>query len=84
MESRLAAPTLPKRLRLLINGVLKIQSRPEEAAQRQTEAGRCSFCPRSRDRKTRTSCSNCQKFICAEHQHKDCPDCAEVEEVSDD
>jgi hypothetical protein len=78
MEARLAAPTLPKHLRLVISSILKIEPVPEAQAQRRTEVGRCSFCPRSRDRKTRTSCNSCQKFICAEHQHKICPDCAEV------
>lgn len=43
------------------------------------QAGRCSFCQRAgrQDRKSRTRCTQCCKFICAEHQYKKiiCPTC---------
>ena len=37
---------------------------------------RCSACPRNRDRKTKTMCQLCQKFLCGEHQVAMCKDCA--------
>lgn len=40
---------------------------------------RCSFCARSRDRKTKISCSTCKKPICNIHREESktffCPDC---------
>lgn len=37
--------------------------------------GRCAFCPRVTDRKTRKRCAKCKKFICGTHQHIQCPTC---------
>lgn len=37
--------------------------------------GRCSVCPRSRDRKTKYSCSNCKALVCLEHAVMSCQNC---------
>lgn len=37
--------------------------------------GRCSVCPRSRDRKTKYSCSNCKSLVCLEHAVMTCQNC---------
>ena len=34
--------------------------------------GRCHQCPRSADRKSRTRCNSCEKFICQEHMRNIC------------
>ena len=39
------------------------------------EKGRCSVCPRKRDRKTKASCRLCYKFLCGEHQVPVCNEC---------
>lgn len=39
--------------------------------------GRCRFCPRRRDRKSRVRCSTCSTFICTEHQMVLCQTCVE-------
>lgn len=38
---------------------------------------RCSFCPRTTDRKVSRVCANCNKAVCPEHSHKQvvCEDC---------
>lgn len=76
MERRLAAPTLRRELRETINRILGVSV--VEAAPRMPEptTGRCNFCPRSKDRKSRVKCALCKKFICLEHQQKVCPTCA--------
>ena len=37
---------------------------------------RCGICPAKRDRKTRTKCSSCSRFICGEHTVVCCVVCA--------
>jgi hypothetical protein len=37
--------------------------------------GRCAFCPREMDRKSKTCCSSCGKFICGDHQIVCCSEC---------
>ena len=37
--------------------------------------GRCSVCPRSRDRKTKYFCSNCESLLCLEHAVISCQNC---------
>jgi hypothetical protein len=76
LEARLAGSTLPKSLRETIRRILNLEPEPHVQPQQQAGVGRCAFCPRSHDRKSRTMCSLCQKFICGDHQHKVCPDCA--------
>jgi hypothetical protein len=36
---------------------------------------RCAFCPRDKDRKSKTSCVSCGKSICAVHQIISCSEC---------
>lgn len=37
--------------------------------------GRCKLCPREKDRKSRSFCSQCGSFVCAEHQVVKCVAC---------
>lgn len=77
MAERLRWPTLPTYLRETIRGILKLEVPEEQPAPRATGVGRCRFCHRSRDRKSRTSCDVCKEYICADHQRKICPKCFE-------
>lgn len=77
MESRLEIPTLRRELRQTICNVLKITNPVEVPIRPTTTTGRCTFCPRSEDRKSRVSCAVCKKFICLHHQKKICPTCSE-------
>lgn len=43
-------------------------------------SGRCKFCDRKKNRKTKSQCSNCHKYICLEHTKRLCPDCDSVVE----
>ncbi|KAJ8927309.1 hypothetical protein NQ314_020239 [Rhamnusium bicolor] len=77
MEGRLEIPTLRRELRQTICNVLKITPAEEVPIRPHTTTGRCTFCLRSKDRKSRVNCAVCKKFICLEHQKKICPTCAE-------
>lgn len=46
--------------------------------------GRCYICSRKRDRKTRTVCNKCQKFICKEHYVIICAGCSQDGSSSED
>lgn len=37
--------------------------------------GRCHICPRTLDRKQRTCCDNCQKYVCLDHSSIVCDNC---------
>ena len=76
MERRLEIPTLRRELRQIICNVLKITSASEVPTRPITTTGRCAFCKRSDDRKSRVSCALCKKFICLQHQNKICPSCS--------
>ncbi|PAA53757.1 hypothetical protein BOX15_Mlig004292g1 [Macrostomum lignano] len=39
------------------------------------QRGRCHMCGRSKDRKTRTRCTHCDRFCCAEHLQEICLAC---------
>lgn len=36
---------------------------------------RCSFCPRTKDKKTKNQCCVCERPICVHHSFNLCPDC---------
>ncbi|XP_046397248.1 uncharacterized protein LOC124164113 [Ischnura elegans] len=40
-----------------------------------TGSTRCSYCPRSKDRKTHTYCGKCARAICKEHSESICKEC---------
>ncbi|GFO23343.1 PiggyBac transposable element-derived protein 4 [Plakobranchus ocellatus] len=53
------------------------QGPPAKCAKRDkpaTKQKRCSFCP-AKDRKTKTTCSTCDRHICQEHAVTRCQDC---------
>jgi hypothetical protein len=37
--------------------------------------GRCTFCGKGTNKKSRTRCRSCGKFVCSVHQHMRCSDC---------
>lgn len=76
LEARIKIPSLSRNLRTDIAGILGIPVQETLPVQKNIHSGRCSFCNRSKDRKSRTSCNTCKKFICADHQIKICPGCA--------
>lgn len=75
MMSRLNTPTLPRHLRETICRVLKMNEEIQAPDKPEQLTGRCAFCTRSQDRKSRVKCSICKKFVCLEHQKKICPTC---------
>lgn len=77
MQHRLETPTLGRELRQTICNTLKITNVVEAAPRPATTTGRCTFCPRREDRKSRVSCAVCKNFICLQHQKNICPTCAE-------
>ena len=76
MLSRLGVPTLPRELRETICRFQMVTYEEVATSKPKPSAGRCAFCERSRDRKSRIKCAMCRKFICLEHQKKVCPNCS--------
>lgn len=48
---------------------------PKQQESRVRTSGRCSFCDRTRDRKTTKVCTTCVKLICRDHLIEVCPEC---------
>uniref|UniRef100_A0A1B6D3N2 PiggyBac transposable element-derived protein domain-containing protein n=1 Tax=Clastoptera arizonana TaxID=38151 RepID=A0A1B6D3N2_9HEMI len=69
--SRCTIQGLPIHLKKKVCRISGIQEEPQRKLQRR-ESGRCDDCPRGKDRKTKTSCSNCNKLLCKEHSHVYC------------
>ncbi|KAJ8868257.1 hypothetical protein PR048_029773 [Dryococelus australis] len=68
-------PKFVPNLLAAITGIPGIPVQETLHIQKNTNSGRFAFCIRSIDRKSRTSCETCNKFICAEHKIKICPGC---------
>jgi hypothetical protein len=48
---------------------------PLATLQKPCGTSRCAYCPRKKDRKSKTQCASCPKFICADHQFPVCSEC---------
>lgn len=75
MRERLEIRSLPVELRVIIGKILNIKPVDTNVDQRPSSSGRCTFCERKKDRKSRVMCKKCKKFICLTHQTKVCPEC---------
>lgn len=75
LEDRFLYKTLPMHLQESIGGILGKKRSYDAPTPSKSKSGRCSFCPRSKDRKSRTQCQKCKRFICLEHQTKICQNC---------
>lgn len=78
LEERFQYRTLPTSLQISIGDILGKKRPAAVATFSNARSGRCSFCPRSKDRKSRTQCAMCKTFICNEHQTKICQNCLTV------
>lgn len=76
--TRASIPTLPRPLskRLKTQHGIQDQGSISEAGRSQSYK-RCHVCPRSKDRKTKTECSKCQKHVCNDHLNIVCQNCDE-------
>lgn len=76
MEERLKKP-LPKDLQEGIKKILGItlETPDPNPARNKPKQARCSSCPRSKDRKTKTFCAKCHSAICTEHKYDVCKSC---------
>lgn len=76
MERRLKKP-IPRNLKESIKRMLNMDSEdivtpPPAKLQKQT---RCTLCPRTNDRKTKTACAKCFKAVCNIHRAEICTQC---------
>ena len=76
MRERLKIRSLPSELRQIIGRILDLKPEDINLDQRPSSSGRCTFCERKKDRKSRVMCKKCKKFICLNHQSRVCPDCS--------
>lgn len=78
LYARLNYPRLRRDLRLSIQLILKIDMDtkvPKQPVGDKTRS-RCSFCPRSQDRKVRVFCNTCRRAVCEDHKTISCLLCS--------
>ena len=85
IKTRLMNSNFPRQLTTRINLYLgKVQDKQQEVPvpvpedQQQKKKQRCELCPRKTDKKTKTCCSKCRKFVCGNHGNYYCDDCAKM------
>lgn len=76
LERRGDIVTLGIPIRNRIQEILGTSEDPAGASQ-YSVPGRCHFCSSRKNRKTKTQCVQCQKYICREHTSPLCPECKE-------
>ncbi|KAG8334202.1 hypothetical protein J6590_108635 [Homalodisca vitripennis] len=79
LEERLEVTTLRRSLRISIREILGLPiSQPQRLEVGQSrQQRRCAFCPRNRDRKTKNTCTSCNRSMCDEHRVLQCYECME-------
>ncbi|CAH0730259.1 unnamed protein product, partial [Brenthis ino] len=78
LEERFMYRTLPTSLQLSIGDILGKQRPIATETSSTPKSGRCYFCLRSKDRKSRVQCTKCKLFICNDHQSKICQNCLTI------
>jgi len=85
IKTRLMNSNFPRQLTTRINLYLgKVQDEQQEVPvpapedQQPKKKQRCELCPRKTDRKTKTCCSKCRKFVCGNDGNYYCNDCAKM------
>ncbi|CAK1587852.1 unnamed protein product [Parnassius mnemosyne] len=76
LKMRLQTPTLKRDIKESIAAILKQPMPVDSSGSERHAQGRCGFCPRNRDRKSKTRCTKCKIPICLEHQVKVCQKCS--------
>lgn len=71
---RSSSETLPRNLRM---ECAELCGEPPSKKIAIKSKGRCSLCPRSKDKKTKVVCFYCMRLICGSHQRPVCQNCAE-------
>lgn len=75
LKERVQKPTLRRDIRESIAAILKEPMPVDPPGSKEHSQGRCGFCPRKRDRKSKTRCAKCKIPICLDHQVKICQRC---------
>ena len=78
VQTRSELPGLQKTVKETMQrvGVVEPAVRPTQPRVGQHTQGRCTHCPREKDRKSKTVCARCGSFVCREHHVVLCPNCA--------
>ncbi|CAG4937507.1 unnamed protein product [Parnassius apollo] len=76
LKMRLQTPTLKRDIKESIAAILTQPMPVDSSGSERHTQGRCGFCPRNRDRKSKTRCTKCKIPICLEHQVKVCQKCS--------
>lgn len=83
IQLRKGHPRIARILREKINNFTGEQSEEPPKKKQALARGRCSFCPRKVDRKTKYSCRSCEISICLEHAVTQCQACADAQSASE-
>lgn len=76
LEERLQSSTLRRDIKENISAILKKPMPVDPSGSQHHFQGCCGFCPRNKDRKSKTRCTRCKIPICLEHQIKACEKCS--------
>lgn len=83
MFKRFQNPHISPQIKQRIGFLLKISNQvPEEIENRNSTTGRCHLCGRARNKTTRKSCSNCNRWTCPAHLKLICMNCADKQQHS--
>ncbi|KAG8264072.1 hypothetical protein J6590_019416 [Homalodisca vitripennis] len=75
LKFRATLENLPRQLKLKVKELAGIRDEPRRRAE--TAAGRCAYCSWRQNRKTKVTCSSCNRYICKEHTTNFCTNCSE-------
>lgn len=75
LEIRACMTNIPRRIRMRLQDICQITPENEAA---NVVIGRCSYCDRTKNRKTRFSCFMCNTHMCLEHITAICLNCKEI------
>ena len=77
VKQRMIIPGLKFSVKSAISAVGLQFEKPRPQSTVRGGQGRCHLCSRNRDRKSRTRCSNCDRYVCPEHSLLHCFDCSD-------
>ncbi|XP_071650388.1 piggyBac transposable element-derived protein 4-like isoform X2 [Temnothorax longispinosus] len=82
VQQRLHCDTLSIELKTLMTNFVQVTSEPTKV-ENTRETGKCFYCPKHKNRKTKVSCNKCHKLICGEHKISICIVCNLKEDESE-
>lgn len=84
LRNRYTSSTVPQTIKLRIKEILNISENVASSSNQNLRIiGRCNYCDRKKNRKTKYSCFKCGKHMCLEHVTAICQECALPPDIMD-